>query len=203
MRIPTQLVEALNLEEDVAVIVDAEGVIRFVNDAWASHAASDGAAVLTADVVLGRPYLSFIQGPLRAELARCLEGAVADRHRTGITLHSECNTPSTFRRLSTHFSAVRTPEGELLGVVIRQSLRAEGPLSERHEIADRAPETYRNDSGLIVQCSCCRRVREPDTDRWTLCLPLLNAAGISMSHGLCASCLEVYFSEGDDGDSTP
>lgn len=195
MYFPARLLQALDQEEGVALVLDREGVIRFTNAAWEIHAHRDGAPDMTPHRVIGRPYLDFVFGALQSHVRRCLSVATERNDLRGVDLHSECSTPDTLRLLSTHFAPLRAPDGTLSGVVVRHSLRAAGPLAARYVISEAAPESFRDDHGIITQCGCCRRVREPLEGGWKVCLPLLKKPRSDLSHGLCESCLELYYSD--------
>ena len=177
------------------MVLDREGVIRFTNAAWEVHARRDGAPDMSPRSVIGKPYLDFILGALRSHVRRCLRVVTERSDLRGVDLHSECNTPDTLRLLSTHFAPLRSPDGGLAGVVVRHSLRVAGPLADHYVIAEAPPESFRDDQGIITQCGCCRRVRDPADGSWKMSLTLLEKPRPDLSHGLCESCLELYYSD--------
>lgn len=189
------LIAALQEEEDVALILDRDSRIQFVNSAWTTHAERANATSLSRDRVLGRPYLSFVSGLLQAIVKRHLSRVLEGADEFGATLHGECSTPEQLRKLSSYFAPIVARDGQIGGVVIRHTVRVEAALSERYAIAETAPESFRQPSGVVRQCGCCRRVQHPTTGRWQISIPLLQTPDPSTSHSICESCVEVYYPE--------
>jgi hypothetical protein len=58
------------------------------------------------------------------------------------------------------------------------------------------PESYQDDSGLVVQCVYCRRIRsQADPHRWDLVPPWVERTPEHASGGLCETCARLHFPE--------
>ncbi len=184
----------------MCVALDADGIIRYVNPAWSRHADEANAPEsCRLEAVLHRRYLDFVVGALRPSL----EVAIANLLRGGgpsrpeMFIHSECNTPQWFRRLTTHLTQIGPAAGtaSAQGLLLRHFLRVEGPLERRYELTDSPAEELQDANGVLTQCSCCRRVKVPGTEQWKMSLALFEPSPRMTSHGLCRSCLEAYYPE--------
>lgn len=110
-------------------------------------------------------------------------------------LHSECNTDVLRRKLTSRFAALRKDgsEGEAIGLLVQHSLRVVGLLSEAYTLVEAPIDSFRGLNQIITQCGCCRRVRDPETDSWVMCLELIKHPHKDLSHGVCKACLETYY----------
>lgn len=194
------LLEAIQREKDVVLILDGERRIRFVNGAWTVHAHRDGAAWLGPERVVGTRYLDWVTGALAPIVENALESAFAPEVDVqGVWLHGECNTPTEYRTLSTNFAPLRVPNAYEGVLVVRHALRAMGPIGERYSVRATSVDRYRetpgstNATGIIRQCSCCRRVWHPQSREWHLVLDLFAHHAPDVSHGLCDTCVELYY----------
>jgi hypothetical protein len=189
---------ALDREVSVAVVLDGEGIICYLNRAWSVSAERDGAPpACRAELLLGRRYLDFVSGELRPHLAQGFERAA--RLGPGVRsvwLHGECNTPHLFRRLLTRISSLWQPgEDTPAGYLVHNGVLSAGPLSERYTLVERPVDAWRDGSGMIVLCGCCRRVRDPASSDWAMSVELLERHVDGTSHGLCELCLDTYYAE--------
>jgi hypothetical protein len=51
----------------------------------------------------------------------------------------------------------------------------------------------------VVQCPCCRRLRDPaEAERWDL-VPELLAPAAPVAHALCELCAELHYPAEDPG----
>ena len=197
LHLSADFARALDFETDVVVVLDAQGIIRFLNRAWTETAQRDRAQGCFPDEVLGRRYLDFVTGDLKPHLEAAFERARSQGPGlASVWLESECNTPETFRKLTTRISLLRTEGLEKGGVgyVVHNEVRAFGPMAERQHLVEASAESLRDARGLIRQCSCCRRVHQPKTGRWAMCVALLTTPAEQTSHGLCELCVGTYYS---------
>jgi hypothetical protein len=123
--------------------------------------------------VLGRRYLDFVVGDLKSHLSAAFECAShATARRRSVWIFSECNTPHLFRPLATRISALcskrKSPSGEAVNA---------STLDERYQLVMRREDDWRDVRGLIVQCSCCRRVKNPHTALSEMSVELLDKLG--------------------------
>ncbi|HVP67099.1 MAG TPA: hypothetical protein VMT17_07530 [Anaeromyxobacteraceae bacterium] len=190
--------EALDAEPGSACLLDAAGSILWVNQAWDRFAAANGGAprALGAAVV-GTPFLDHVAaGETRAWHAEALDRAralSAPAPVGGVVLVGECNSEGQARLMASRFEPLRTPSGELLGLSAVYTFLREVPIGESYPPVDRDPEGYRGTGGLIRQCSCCRRVRDPRADAWDLVPSLVARVHPDASHGICPLCVELHY----------
>lgn len=183
-----RLIATLDDEPHAAVLLDDDWRITHVNAEWDRSALEHHAPQLHSTQVLGTSFLSWIKGPMRAHAADALRRASADPTQS-VTFESECNTPQLHQRLTSRFVRLDAPHS---GLLLHFFLRVAGPLSQRYQLTERSIQSFADSSGLVTQCSCCRRARNPQTGKWFLSLELFTP-GTNITHGLCESCLETYY----------
>lgn len=197
MHLSTAFCEALDREANLVVLLDATGVIRHLNRAWDESFARDQAPVACRkEAVIGRAFLDFVVGDLKPLIARDLERAALLSNGRSVFLTGECNTPLLHRSLSTRIAPLwLAGESERVGLMIQSEMVVRGALENRHRAVARVVESWRDDNGCIVQCGSCRRVRDPSTRTWSMCLELMRNPAEFTSHGICELCLETYYPE--------
>lgn len=174
-----------------ACIVDARGTFLFANEAWERlppfAGGADGGTAL-----VGRGFAEHLPaGPLRDTCARALADAVAGRRGTRV-LTGEWNDAETARLVATRLEPLAVG-AEILGVVLQREIARERPVAEVYEVEDRGDAAYRGPEG-VVQCACCRRVRDV-ADEATWCyVPRLAVDGAATA--LCELCAELHVGGG-------
>lgn len=177
-------------------LLDSQGAFLFVNEAWDRHAVMNGGSPQCLGAALiGTSWLDHIQGDevrrIHAELLARALAARAPNPRPLIQV-SESNTPTTAGLLSTRLEPV-LQGGEALGVSIVHSTVRERPIEEVYDIVTRPADAYRDAQGEIVQCSCCRRVRDvAEPERWDF-VPELLATPPRTLHAICELCAELHY----------
>lgn len=192
------LSRALDQETNNVLLLDGGKVICFLNRAWTESAEREHLpATCRAEALLGRRFLDFVAGGLKPYLAQAFErAATMGPGIHSVWLHGECNTPQLFRRLTTRISPIWDPrQAEPTAYLIHNDVRRVGALSDRYVLAEIPIDTWVQNDGLIVQCGCCRRVRNPKTSEWAMSIELLEHPVEHTSHGLCELCLETYYGE--------
>jgi hypothetical protein len=166
------------------VALDSRGTILWVNEAWRQRARAYGEEDLLDRFGPGASYFEGISEPLRSFYASVLQNA----RLTGEPFEQEyeCSSAEMFR--INHLRILPFgAEGFLLvhsGVVERPQQQDEAAAVER---------TYRNDDGLIVQCSNCRRVRRRDSAVWDWVRAWAATSPLDTSHGICKPCIGYYW----------
>lgn len=191
---------ALDQEAHVVMLVENDGTISFLNREWTLSAHRDSApGGCDPKAVLGRPYLDFVAGAIRPHVAEAFNRAAAlSPGFDSVWLHGECNTSTLRRLLTTRISPLweQGGEGNAAGLLVHHQLRVVGALDAHYALVEHAIDALRDDRQLIVQCGCCRRVREPQSGRWSMCVALLQVSAKDTSHGLCELCVETYYPPG-------
>jgi hypothetical protein len=190
--------EALDREPGVVMLLDGEGTVVFVNQAWSEVATKE--AVLDScpptEKVLGRRFLDFVAGTLNAHLAAAFERAKQAGAFRSVWVYSECNTPSLYRTLATRISALFSAgEKSPTGYLVHNQAVPVGTLRSRYELFQKPADVWRDVHGIILQCSCCRRVKHPETAEWQMNPELVKQSDPLTSHGLCELCMDVFYGE--------
>jgi hypothetical protein len=168
----------------VLVALDSKGTILWVNKAWRQRARAYGEAAFLQRFGPGHSYFEGISEPLRSFYSSVLQNALL----TGEPFEQEyeCSSPDTFR-----MNHLRVLPFGADGFLLVHSIVVERP-HEREEAAA-VERAYRNEDGLIVQCSNCRRVRRRDTAVWDWVRAWARASPPHTSHGICKPCIGYYW----------
>lgn len=174
-------VELARLPSSVAVI-DAAGEILWTNPAWHDFAANNGAA---GESVRWQSYFEPIAGPLRGYY----ESAFAAALRTGQVFEQdyECSTPEQRRFFRLRALPIRQTMLLVEHAIVAGELREDRPTEPPPEPA------YRNEHGLLVQCSNCRRTRNPTTQGFDWVAAWVERCPSRTSHGVCPTCAGFYW----------
>ena len=189
------VIRGLAWRSSPACLVDRQGAILFVNNAWDDHAVTNGGAPsCLGNSLIGTSWIDHIRGEeVRTLYREILERVLTNReprHRP-VCQVGESNTPSTAALVSTQFEPVMQG-GDAIAVGIVHSTVRVRPISEVYEIVHRPVDAYRDSRGELLMCSCCRRVRDPEwTDRWDL-VPEILATPPPVSYSLCDLCAELH-----------
>jgi hypothetical protein len=179
------------LDADGAVVyaMDAQLRLSYFNPAWRRFAADNGGTRLLLRYGPGTPVLDAIAGPLRAFYARAFAGVL----ETGRAWHHdyECSSAEVYRV----FHQTVYPLAGGRGLVVVNSLRVDSPMAlEGRRSAAPEDRAYRDDDGLITQCSHCRRVQRPRSrDLWDWVPAWVADMPGDVSHGLCPFCYDFYY----------
>jgi hypothetical protein len=180
-----------------ACLLDASGTFLFVNEAWDRHAAENGGAPrCLGSSLIGTAWLDHIHGAeVRASHAQVLERALRGGPRPrGVTQVGESNTATRAALLKTRYAPVVAHGGDVIGVAIEHEVVRERPIEEVYGLSALPPDSYRDAAGRLTQCSCCRRVRDPEEpSRWDLVPDLVERpAPGETAHVLCELCTELH-----------
>jgi hypothetical protein len=183
------ILEALELESGSAYVISPSFLVTYANSAWSRFATSNGAPLLASaptgclDVMLAtsaplRPYYRDI-------FARLLAGGEVWTHVY------DCSSAELFRVYAMHVY----PLPEQAGLIVTNS-----PVVERaHDPEERKPHTgllstYMQESGLIIQCAHCRRIRRPVVpSSWDWVPGWVESCPGKVSHSLCHPCFEYHY----------
>lgn len=178
--------EMLGRIDATIAVLDPRAEILWVNAAWDAFAHANGAP----DLARHRSYLDGIAGPLRAYYEEVFERAMA----TGEVYEQdyECSSVEQLRRYR-----MRVLPFPARGLVVEHT---EITLSSREEQGEPAIDArFLGADGMIVQCSNCRRVRDPqaaETERWTWVPDWAKSSPAHTSHGICTPCVGFYWRRG-------
>lgn len=163
--------------------------IAYVNPAWRAFGAANGLCSGEETSGVGQSVMRVTPDALRPFYERLFMRA---RETAEPVAHDyECSSP-TVRRLF----RMRIYPCKSGAFIVVHSLLREVP----HDGVARAAleQTYRDERGLIVQCSNCRRVRRPgvgadETAEWDWVPDYVAHMPPDTSHSICAVCVAFHY----------
>jgi hypothetical protein len=187
-----------------ACLVDLDGTVLFLNDAW-DRFARDCAGGLVGEATVGLRLVEGIQGDEARRIVRALmEGVV--QHGTGcrpMAVTTECNGPDVARLVTTQVGPVAAGT-ELIGLTVQHRIVRERPAAEVYPVIELGELDYHSADGVLEQCSCCRRTRRPaDPAEWDFVPGLVAAPPAETRLGYCPLCRELHHPAGppaEDGE---
>ena len=162
--------------------------LAFVNSGWMQFSTKNGGEPrITSEWKLGRCVLDAIAKPLRPFFAenygRCLREGRPWEHVY------ECSSADHFRL----FHMTTFPLGVAEGLLVVNSLRQE--IAHSRIACPPLDKIYRNEHGILAQCSHCRRVRRIGENQvWDWVPAWVNTQPADTSHSLCEPCIGFYYS---------
>jgi hypothetical protein len=177
--------EAIESSADPTFLVDRSFVIRGYNTAYVAFARVNGLATVESDFGLGCQLLTSMASPAR----EYYDDAFSKVLREHEVFHHdyECSSADTLRRY--RLSAYPLPEGG--GLVISHHLIHESP-HDRPE-ADFGAQ-HVSPTGVVVQCSHCRKVQDHRTpNTWDWIPDLVREPRDNVSHTFCRHCLAHFY----------
>lgn len=183
---------------DPACLLDAHGTILFANERWAHFGQENGGgSAFASDSFVGTSWKDHVSGRSPRELfglllERALQGLGKGPNGSVIQI-SECNSPDRARLTATRFERVVVSPGGLVGVSLVSEVLRDRPVAEVYAPSARGAMSYRGATGLVVQCSCCRRVRRPDEpDEWDFVPVLVAVTPPDARFDHCPLCLALH-----------
>lgn len=181
---PWRALDFAMLEQNASniALVREDGTIVWVNRAWRSFGAGNGAELEA--IGPGASYFAAVSGDLREWFVVRARECVA----SGAPFEAsyECSSPS----------AVRTFRMRLLPVAGAGFLAEHSLCVEIERTAgDHAEHEahYRREDGKIVMCSNCRRTRTAAGDQWDFVAAWVSELPRAVSHGICAVCAALLY----------
>lgn len=162
----------------------------YLNPGWFAFAkANGGEPAITERFCIG----TYLGDAMSGDVRRFYLDAFRDVLLTGKVWHHdyECSTPDVFRM----YHQTVYPLREQRGLIVVNSLIEEHP----HDAATRIPcpprqELYVWETGLITQCSNCRRVQcVSQPERWDWVPAWVRQVPANTSHSFCPVCFEYYW----------
>lgn len=179
---------AVSESADTIYAVWPDLTLGFVNRGWTQFALqNNGVPTVPEHWSLGRCILEAIAQPLRpffeSNYAKCLREQRPWEHCY------ECSSPHTYRR----FHMLTFPLGNAEGLLVVNSLRQEAAHTRTPRPA--VASLYRNEHGVVTQCSHCRRVRRVGLEHtWDWVPDWVSRCPADTSHGLCEPCMSFHYS---------
>jgi hypothetical protein len=184
--------QALEAEPSPVYAIDRAGRVAYVNGAWDRVASEAGGP--DSSTVVGSSWIEAIAGDeLRAFygdlFARVLARRAGERHP------GECNTPDRYRLFSNRYEPLACRGEEPSGLLVVTTLLEDAPVGERYPTAPLDERAYRQPSGLVLQCSGCRRVHVVGTSprAWCFVPEYVALPPRQVTHGLCEVCRALHY----------
>lgn len=175
-------VEALEADLSSIVAIAPDGRIGWANDGWFGFARANGG--LSAAIDVGANYFASIRGEVRL----AFEAAVAASLASGepFELDYECSSASVYRAYHLHMLPI---SGQAL-LLVHTPVEVR-PQDRPTEPPDEA--LYRDQFGMIAQCTNCRRVRAPADRSWHWVPAWVETVPRDVTHVLCPVCKGFYW----------
>lgn len=173
----------LDRDRSSIAAIAPDGRIAWTNAGWNAFARANGGR--GPSIRVGANYFDAIRGeirrPFEAAAAACLAG------EEPFDQDYECSSALLFRAYHLRMLPLAAQ-----GLLLVHSLIEERPQDRASEPADES--RYRDEHGLIAQCTNCRRVRAPADGSWHWVPEWAAATPKEVTHVLCAVCRGFYWS---------
>lgn len=191
-------IRSLAAEAHPACLLDCQNIFLFVNQPWDRFAEENGGVPASLGAALiGTPWVDHLAGD---DIRRYHEGLLARAMKSdGTRAHqlvqvSESNSATEARLVATRFDPVIARDGsEPMGMVVVHSIVRVRPIEEVYQVTSGEERSYRDKEECIIQCSCCRRTREPASGGWDFVPALVQTPPQGIRWQLCDLCLELHY----------
>jgi len=183
-------IESIKRSQDVIYILDNQMILQAYNPAWTEFAKNNNGEEILVNYSTGARIVDAFSGPLKNFIVGSFEKAL---HEGKPFEHDyECSSAGVYRL----FHQTAYPLVESKGLVISNHLIKECAYPE-NEHAFR--EKFVGSTGHVVQCSNCRKIRDPKNEHLWFWVPsLVEKPFPRVSHGICPRCYDHYYPEIDD-----
>ena len=190
---PSQLegfsLETLERDKHSIFAVSRSFDLVYVNPTYCNFWEENGGTpALEARSPIGTNLLDAIVGVARSFYRERLERVLASK----LPWENVYTCPSAESRRDYHQRIY--PLKNAQGLVIINSLKVEGPMDLDPRSGSELESAYRQTSGLVSQCSNCRRtLRNDGSDCWDWVPPWIAETPVYVSHTICPTCFEYYW----------
>ncbi|MEO6396903.1 MAG: hypothetical protein ABIP13_00390 [Tepidiformaceae bacterium] len=190
-----ELTQALDAESGLACALDAEGTIVYLHERWDTVLPPGAPNAARSEQLIGSRWLDAMTDDTVLYYERLVASvfSLPSTIGAGLVHVSQCNTPDLVRQCTARFAPVFDGDGPPIGATIVYGLKSLGTAAQHYGMSLRPVETFTNDDGNVVQCSCCRRLRDPQGRDWEFVPAALAEAPARLSHGLCPTCVALYY----------
>jgi CheY-like chemotaxis protein len=184
-------VEELDAEPGSVVGLWPDGSIAFMNSAWLRFAEQNGGSEVLRRWPIGSDLLRGITGPLRDYYARAF-AQVREQQKPWEQSY-DCNAATQRRQFQ-----LRVLPLDQRGMLLIHSPRFDAPMPIENKPPNGAASLlseYVGPSGLIRQCSNCRRSQRAHGDRWDWVRAFIENPPPNVTHGICPVCLRQDYGD--------
>jgi hypothetical protein len=194
-----ELLDALDREEDVVYVLDAELTLHFFNLAWWRNALANGGERCLEDYGLGASARGVVSGVLR----RFYDEAFGSVLVGGPPVDHSYSCPTASEHVLYRMRVVRLgptgrvdpAAGQTAFLVVSNQLVHAKPA---HDDTGTGANVYVGREGLVVMCAHCRRCRRPASPGsadtvWDWVPAYVASPPGAVSHGLCPTCFAHHY----------
>ena len=188
-RIFTATIRELAARSDAALLLDMEGIVLFVNDAWERMASEAGR--VSAPTV-GSHFANCAPGEEPRAMLRGLVARAARCPAQPVVVSGELNSPEKARLVTASLQPLLAG-AEPIGVTVVCRVVRELPAGEVYPVVEGKLEEYRGEDGGLTQCCCCRRTRRPaEPAEWDFVPLLVAVPPPDTVFAYCPLCRELH-----------
>jgi len=182
--------ESIHASDETVYVVRPDLTLVYVNEGWSKFAYENGGEpTISNRWPIGSSIADAIPQALRPfftdKFSNCLQTRSPWQHRY------ECSSVEQYRE----FMMTIYPLGDSRGLLVVNSLFK----NSQHDRVGHPPieEWYRDESGMILQCVHCRRIKRPQLRAtWDWVPVWVESYPQNMSHGLCEPCFGYFYPGG-------
>ncbi len=181
------------IEESRDVIFGLSKNLKLIyfNEAWLQFSKNNnGEPFISANYNLGTLFTDAISNDLKAfyktQYTKVLHNKKVWKHEY------ECSSPSLYRMFFQSVYPLKNGEG----LIIVNSIKIEYAINKKPQLLlhCRQEADYIQSTGLINQCSNCRRTqRANDSNMWDWAPKLVTNMPLNISHGICPICYDYHW----------
>lgn len=177
--------DSVRRSADVIYALDRDYRLRAYNNAWENFARENDGEGILAQYDLGSNIFHAIPEELTPFYEEAYRNALERRER--FDHDYECSSPEVYRLLRESVYPLADGNGWLVSHhIIRVHAHTDSPAPMTDDLI--------NGSGMVTQCSHCRKVCVPgEEEQWVWIPGSLSLPREILSHGLCPRCCDFYY----------
>lgn len=191
--------EAAALESASGAVIGlwSDLTLAFRNPAWFQFVVENGGEPeISQDLTLGSSILEAIRAPLRPFFAGNYRRSLQEG-RPWVHAY-KCSPDEVHRRFHMKVFPLRNSEG-----LLQVNSRCIDSV-QQHESLPSIEEQYRNEHGLMTQCSHCRRFRRVgEQSTWDWVRTWVEKVPQKTSDAICKTCAGFYYADDKFNDDLP
>ena len=196
MQIENLQCDILGVFDGICYVTDRDGIIQSIGSAnWNKFASENGAASLTADSVIDRSVLDFIDGDEIRNAFRDILKTMLTSDNTSWVMPYRCSSPGTIRNMRLSIKPVRdrnVVQGFLFqSILLTEEMRPPLDLFDFEAVSTHL--NSRRELPLVVICAWCQNIKQEEDNRieWIEAEEFYRRGGtsnVNLTHSICDSC---------------